>query len=104
MEEGGFEKLSIGCQRWMSKISAFKSQLIVQGSAKTTAEDKENVQWHQLLKDRRVPSRTPAEKKKEKKKRKLHHQAVLIATFITHAQREGSPAPAGAASIKGLSC
>lgn len=67
MEEGGFEKLSIGCQRWMSKISAFKSQLIVQGSAKTTAEDKENVQWHQLLKDRRVPSRTPAEKKKNKK-------------------------------------
>lgn len=103
MEEGGFEKLSIGCQRWMSKISAFKSQLIVQGSAKTTAEDKENVQWHQLLKDRRVPSRTPAEKKKVKK-RKLHHQAVLIATFITHAQREGSPAPAAAASIKGLSC
>lgn len=103
MEEGGFEKLPIGCQRWMSKISAFKSQLIVQGSAKTTAEDKENVHWHQLLKDRRVPSRTPAEKKK-KMKRKLQHQAVLIATFITHAQRERSPAPAGAASIKGLSC
>lgn len=68
MEEGGFEKLSIGCQRWMSKISAFKSQLIVQGSAKTTPEDKENVQWHQLLKDRRVPSRTPAEKKIKKTK------------------------------------
>lgn len=67
MEEGEFEKLPIGCQRWMSKISAFKSQLIVQGSAKTTAEDKENVHWHQLLKDRRVPSRTPAEKKNKKK-------------------------------------